>query len=129
MRGVHCKENPIYVFLFWELRGLSPNFHIHMSVRDLYIPGLVHIFSCSRIDRPIMEIYKSLTYIYECRNWETEHYYSVRHVATVHVSNSRDAIIYSRNAKNSRMPATAGASTTVGTRATVGKPAAKPSTG
>jgi hypothetical protein len=24
-----CEENPIYVFLFWELRGLSPNFHIH----------------------------------------------------------------------------------------------------
>ncbi len=22
---VHCKENHIYVFLFWELRGLSPN--------------------------------------------------------------------------------------------------------
>jgi hypothetical protein len=27
----HCKENPIYVFLFWELGGLSPNFHIHVS--------------------------------------------------------------------------------------------------
>jgi hypothetical protein len=26
-----CKENPTYVFLFWELRGLSPNFHIHVS--------------------------------------------------------------------------------------------------
>jgi hypothetical protein len=28
----HCKENPIYVFLFWELHGLSPNFHIHVAV-------------------------------------------------------------------------------------------------
>ncbi len=37
---VHCKENPIYVFLFWELRGLSPNFHIHVSVSDLYIPRI-----------------------------------------------------------------------------------------
>ena len=37
---IHCKENPIYVFLFWELRGLSPNFHIHVSVRDLYIPRI-----------------------------------------------------------------------------------------
>jgi hypothetical protein len=46
---VHCKENPIYVFLFWELRGLSPNFHIPVSVSDLYIS----------------------------RNWETEHYNSV----------------------------------------------------
>ncbi len=33
----HCNENPIYVFLFLELRGLSPNFHIHVSVNDLYI--------------------------------------------------------------------------------------------
>ncbi len=36
----HCKENPIYVFLFWELRGLSPNFHVYMSVSDLYNPGI-----------------------------------------------------------------------------------------
>ncbi len=28
MPKVHCNENSIYVFLFWELRGLSPNFHI-----------------------------------------------------------------------------------------------------
>ncbi len=34
---LHCNENLIYVFLFWELRGLSPNFHIHVSVSDLYI--------------------------------------------------------------------------------------------
>jgi hypothetical protein len=33
-------ENPIYVFLFWELRSLSPNFHIHVSVSDLYIPRI-----------------------------------------------------------------------------------------
>jgi hypothetical protein len=58
---LHCKENPIHVFLFWELRGLSPNFHIHVSLNDLqYIfPGLVYIFGCSKIDRPILEIYKS----------------------------------------------------------------------
>ncbi len=36
----HCKGNPIYVFLFWELCGLSPNFHIHVSVSDLYIPRI-----------------------------------------------------------------------------------------
>ncbi len=41
----HCNENPIYVFIFWELRGLSPNFHIHVSVSDLYIPRIgPHIF-------------------------------------------------------------------------------------
>ncbi len=62
----HCKENPIYVFLLWELRGLCPNFHIHVSVSDFYIPGsihcTVHVFFCSRIGRAIVGIYiKSLT--------------------------------------------------------------------
>ncbi len=32
---VHCKENPIYVFLYWELRGLSPKLYIHVSASDL----------------------------------------------------------------------------------------------
>jgi hypothetical protein len=42
---VHCNTNSIYVFLFWELRGLSPNFHVHVSVSDLYIPRIgPHIF-------------------------------------------------------------------------------------
>jgi hypothetical protein len=36
----HCNENPIHVILFWELRGLSPNLHIHVSVSDLYIPKM-----------------------------------------------------------------------------------------
>jgi hypothetical protein len=36
----HCNENTNYVFLFWELRGLSPNFHIHVSVSDSYIPRI-----------------------------------------------------------------------------------------
>ncbi len=45
IRICHCNENPIYVFLFWELRGFSPNFHIHVSVSDLYIPRIApHIF-------------------------------------------------------------------------------------
>ncbi len=52
-RYMHCKENYTYVFLFWELRGLSPNFQIYVSVRDLYIPR-------TRIGRLILEIYKSL---------------------------------------------------------------------
>jgi hypothetical protein len=37
---LHCNENPIDVFLEKELRGLSPNFHIHVSVIDLYIPRI-----------------------------------------------------------------------------------------
>jgi hypothetical protein len=55
---MHCKENLIYVFLFWELRGLSPNFHIYVSGSNYIFPGSVHIFPCSRIGRPILEIYK-----------------------------------------------------------------------
>ena len=35
---LHCKENPIYVIQEKKLLGLSPNFHIHVSVSDLYIP-------------------------------------------------------------------------------------------
>jgi hypothetical protein len=45
---VLCNENPIYVFLFWELLGLSPNFHIHVYVSDLYIPRMGPHISCSR---------------------------------------------------------------------------------
>ncbi len=41
----HSKENHIYVFLFWQLRGLIPNFHIHVSVSDLLISRIgPHIF-------------------------------------------------------------------------------------
>jgi hypothetical protein len=40
---IHCNVNPFYVFIFWELRGLSPP--IHMSVNDFYIPRIgPHIF-------------------------------------------------------------------------------------
>jgi hypothetical protein len=38
--GVHCKEDPIYVFPEMKLRGLVSNFHIHVSVGDLYIPTI-----------------------------------------------------------------------------------------
>jgi hypothetical protein len=42
---MNCNENPIYVFPEKELRGLSPNFHVHVSVSDLYIPRIgPHIF-------------------------------------------------------------------------------------
>jgi hypothetical protein len=32
---VHCHENPIYVFPETELRVLSPNFHLYVSVSDI----------------------------------------------------------------------------------------------
>jgi hypothetical protein len=59
---VHFTENPIYVFPGTELRSLSPNSCIHVSVSNLYIfPGSAHIFGCSKTHRPILEIYKSDT--------------------------------------------------------------------
>ncbi len=36
----HCKVIWIYVLPEKELRGLSPNFHIHVSVSDLFIPTI-----------------------------------------------------------------------------------------
>ncbi len=62
---VHSNENSFYVFFFWELLSLSPNFHIHVSVSDLFIPriGPHTVFSCSKIGRPIMERYKSHRYM------------------------------------------------------------------
>ncbi len=41
--------------------GLSPNFYIHVSVSDLYIPRIGSHISSSRKGRPIAGIYNSLT--------------------------------------------------------------------
>ncbi len=38
--SAHCTKNRIYVFPKKELRGLSANSYIHVSVRDLYIPRI-----------------------------------------------------------------------------------------
>ncbi len=63
MKGVlpwlHC--NGVYIFLFWELWGLSPNFHIHVSMRDFYIPRISLHISSTRTSRPSVGIYNSLT--------------------------------------------------------------------
>ncbi|MFN9901666.1 MAG: hypothetical protein ACK55Z_23360, partial [bacterium] len=56
------RKSHFYVFLFWELCGS--------------VPTPQHIFPCSRIGRPILEI-QNLSQRYECRNWETGHYNSV----------------------------------------------------
>jgi hypothetical protein len=43
------------------LHGLNPNFHIHVSMSDLYIPRIgPHIFLQQK-GRPILEIHKSPT--------------------------------------------------------------------
>jgi hypothetical protein len=55
----HCKENPIYVFLFWELSGLT-KFQILVSVSDLFIPRIgPHIWL--QKNRQTGPVYKSLT--------------------------------------------------------------------
>ncbi len=45
----------------WELRGLSPNFYIHVSVSYLYIPRIGPHISSSRNDSSIVGLYNSLT--------------------------------------------------------------------
>ncbi len=54
-------ENLKQIFPEKEYRGLSPNFHIHVSVSELYIPMMGLPFLLEEICRPILEIYKSLT--------------------------------------------------------------------
>jgi hypothetical protein len=44
-----------------EYRGLSPNFHIHVSVSDLYIPRIGLPILLEEICRPILGLHKSLT--------------------------------------------------------------------
>jgi hypothetical protein len=54
-------ENSIQIFPEKEYRGPSPNFHIHMSVSELYIPSMGLPFLLEEICGPILRIYKSLT--------------------------------------------------------------------
>jgi hypothetical protein len=44
-----------------KLRGLVPNFHIHVSVSDLYIRTIGTPILLQKIGGPIVIIYKSLT--------------------------------------------------------------------
>jgi hypothetical protein len=53
--------------LFWELRGLSPNFHIHVSVSDLYIPRIgphTYLPAEEQADRLWGYIHRSQTHEY-----------------------------------------------------------------
>jgi hypothetical protein len=54
-------ENSKQIFPEKELCGHSPNFHIHVSVSDLYIPTIDLPFLLQEICGPILGIYKSLT--------------------------------------------------------------------
>jgi hypothetical protein len=54
-------ENLKQIFPEKEYRGLSPNFHIHVSVSELYITKMGLPFLLEEICGPILGIYKSLT--------------------------------------------------------------------
>ncbi len=54
-------ENLKQIFPEKEYRDLSPNFHIHVSVSELYIPRIELPFLLEEICGPILGIYKSLT--------------------------------------------------------------------
>jgi hypothetical protein len=58
----HNVENLKQIFPDKELRGQSPNFHIHVSMSDLYIPRIgLPISAAGKLRGPIPGIYKSLT--------------------------------------------------------------------
>ncbi len=49
------------IFSEKEYRCLNPNFHIHASVSDLYIPTICLPILLEEICRPILGLFKSLT--------------------------------------------------------------------
>jgi hypothetical protein len=53
-------ENSKQIFPEKELRGYSPNFHMHVSVSDLYIPPIDLPILLQEICGTILEIYKLL---------------------------------------------------------------------
>jgi hypothetical protein len=63
-------ENLKEIFPEKEYRGLSPNFHIHVSVSELYISMMGLPFLLEEICGPILGIYKvNRSQTQECRNW------------------------------------------------------------
>jgi hypothetical protein len=54
-------ENSKQIFPEEELRGHRPNFHVHVSVSDLYIPKIDLAIFLQEICEPILGIYKPLT--------------------------------------------------------------------
>ncbi len=62
-KSEHSKQ----IFPEKELRGHSPNFHIHVSVSDLYISMIDLPILLLEICGPILGIYQSLT---DTRMWK-----------------------------------------------------------
>ncbi len=70
----HCIEIWIYVIPEKELRGLSPNFNIHVSVIDLYIPPFGPPIFLQQYRYSIWadrsEEYINRSQKHKCRNWD-----------------------------------------------------------
>jgi hypothetical protein len=62
-------ENLKQIFPEKEYRGQSPNFHIHVSVSELYIPTMGLPFLLEEICGPILGIYTYIAHRQECGNW------------------------------------------------------------
>ncbi len=63
-------ENSKQIFPEKEYRGLSPNFYIHVSVSELYIPTMGLPFLLEEICGPILGIlYINRSQTHECGNW------------------------------------------------------------
>ncbi len=65
-----CTKNSEQIFPEMKLRGLVPNFYIHVYGSNLYIPtiGLPILLYCVAVLRSWEYINRSQ--IHECRNWE-----------------------------------------------------------
>ena len=58
---MHCTENLNQIFPEMKLRGLVPNFYIHVFMSDFHIHTIAPQMQHSKIGALIVGIYKSLT--------------------------------------------------------------------
>jgi hypothetical protein len=69
--STQCTENSKQIFPERKLRGLVPNFYIHVCVSDSYIPMIGPPILLYCVCGPIVGIlYINCSQIHECRNWE-----------------------------------------------------------
>ncbi len=68
---VHTATKIPLMFPFLGIARPSPNFHIHVSVSDLYCPRIGLHISSSKIGRPMVGIYSiNHSQTHECGNWD-----------------------------------------------------------